>query len=616
MAKDKDATGCEVFADRITKAAKEQKLTKVCVDLSHTDYSEDFGNMFVPALSERGIDVLVYEENSKNCLNDFKNKGKKDIRGLHKDGSNDVWFLPGTDLSVPENKTATDNKAKALLDKENAMLQQIQGDANADIKLSGEMLSAATVKEIFDALEKNQTDGTLTLPWCKDHPLENKLLAWARTYCSSDEKDGRPLMKRYIKLVPEKVDDKDFFPETFKQNIMTNLSRSVQCITFGCLCDSEKETVTFVGRADWLDGEKSKMLVRIAENGQIAIREYDWETARFFFKDLVAKKMGKAYGGFYFCVDPKIEEMLSDIGSYADRPRAERIEDLEIEFDKKVEISASPVRDFLNKYPECKARISCNTSSGTVDKITLKSRSHYLLDTVKETGKLAFVAADIVGAGDRASLSEVLQNAAKNGLEELIVLEDVLHALCQETFLKAVKDMFSYLPGNGSVKVTSEDPGVINLLLEKLGNDNVRNDFFIKDTATSCHSTSRKQFLKDCCNKLMGEIQNNNDDEKVFKVSEHNLATDKVNDICSCMTQDNRHGYLCLNFNAKTCADAVKHILKEGVKRSWILQCKASLNLQDMVSEMTNGWALNCSPHSKNQHLRSIFPEKRRRCAT
>ena len=253
-----DATGCQIFADKIATAATEQKLAKVCVDLSDTIYSEDFGNRLVPALSERGIDVLVEKSSSEDCLKDFKNKGRKDIRGVYEDENNDIWFLPGADLSVPENKTVADNKANALLERKNALLQQIQTDGNADIKLSEEILSAATVEEIFDALEKNQTDGTVTLPWRKNHPLEGDLLAWARTYCDSKTKDGRKLMQRQIKLVPEKEGDKDFFPETFEQEVMTNLSGSVRWVTFGCLFDPEKGTVTFVKRQDWLNGKKRR----------------------------------------------------------------------------------------------------------------------------------------------------------------------------------------------------------------------------------------------------------------------------------------------------------------------------------------------------------------------
>jgi len=177
MANNNDTTGCEIFADKVAEAAKEQKLAKVCVDLSDTEYSEAFGNMLVPALSERGIDVLIKESRSKNCLNDFKNKGRNGIRGLYKDVYNDIWFLPGADLNFPENKTVADNKAKTLLDKKNAILQQIQTGANADLKLSKEMFSLATVKEIFDALEKNPKDGTVTLPWRKNHPSEADWIA-------------------------------------------------------------------------------------------------------------------------------------------------------------------------------------------------------------------------------------------------------------------------------------------------------------------------------------------------------------------------------------------------------------------------------------------------------
>lgn len=354
--------------------------------------------------------------------------------------------------------------------------------------------------------------------------------------------------------------------------------------------------------------KKAEILARIAENGQRGITEYDWDAARFFFEDLVAKKMEKGYGGFWFRTAPNIEEILSAIWSYACKPRAERVDNLEIEFSEGVKISEKPVRDFLNKHPECKERISYTASSGTVDEIILKSRSHYLLDTVKKTGKLAFVAADIVGTRDRESLSKALQKAARNGLKELIVPKEALFDFYRETFLKAVNDMVLLVPKNRSVKVTSEDPGVIDLLLEKLGNDNVRNDFFIKDTATSCHSTRREQFLADCYDKLKDEIRKNHDN-KVFEVSGHNLAADKVNDICSYMNQDNRHGHLCLNFDQQTCADAVKHILKEGVKRSWILKCKASFSLDDMVNEMTNGWALNCSPSSKTETDVLFFPK-------
>lgn len=605
LAKDKNATGCEAFADKIAKVAAEQNFAKVCVDLSGLDYDETFGNMFVLALSERGIDVLVKKSSSEECLENFIKDKRDGIRGVYKDKSNDIWFLPGADLSVSENKTAADEKTKELLDKKNALLQAISTNTDADIKLSEEMLSLATVKEIFDALEKNQTDGMVSLTWRENHPLEGDLLAWARAYCGSKTEEKRALMKRCIKLVPEEEDDKDFLPKTFEQDVMTGNHGA-----FGCLCDSKNGTVTFFERKNWLNEKRKELLDRIAENGQRNITEYDWDAARFFFSDLVVKKMEKGYGGFYFYPDPNIETLLDDISSYAAQPRAERVNDLEIEFDKGVKISASLVRDFLKDDPERKARISYETyktKKGIVESVTLKSRYHYLLGTVEKNKKLAFAAADIHSANPNSSFSSLLRQSVNNGLEELIVPQEVLYEMHQETFLEGVKSMLS--SASQSVKVTSKDPGAIDLLLKELGSDSKWNKFFIKDTDTSCHSTTRKQFLSDCYDKLKAEIQNNHDDGKPFEVSGNNIATDKVNDICSCMNQKDRHGHLTLKMDAKTCADAVKYILNAGVKRSWILECKAPVNLAAMVDKMANGWALDCSPSSKTETAVLFFPK-------
>lgn len=169
--------GVRYLRNKIAKVAKEQKFARVYVDLSNMSYSEELGKMLVSALSERGIDVPVIKSKSGNCLNDLKDKGRKGIHGLYKDGRYDIWFLPGADLAISENESIADNKAKAFLDKKNTMLRLIATDTNADIKVSEEMLPAVAVKEIFDALEKNPTDGTVTLPCRKDHPPKGDLNA-------------------------------------------------------------------------------------------------------------------------------------------------------------------------------------------------------------------------------------------------------------------------------------------------------------------------------------------------------------------------------------------------------------------------------------------------------
>ena len=58
---------------------------------------------------------------------------------------------------------------------------------------------------------------------------------------------------------------------------------------FGCLCDPENGTIAFVQRSDFLDGKKAAMLARVAEDEQTDISEYDWDSARLFFSDLVLK---------------------------------------------------------------------------------------------------------------------------------------------------------------------------------------------------------------------------------------------------------------------------------------------------------------------------------------
>ena len=228
------------------------------------------------------------------------------------------------------------------------------------------------------------------------------------------------------------------------------------------------------------------------------------------------------------------------------------------------------------------------------------------MGTVEKNKKLAFVAADIHD-DYYSGFSSLLKQSVAKGLRELIVPQEVLYEMHQETFLEGVKSMLS--SASQSIKVTSEDPGAIDLLLKELGSDSKWNKFFIKDADTSCHSTTRKQFLSNCYDKLKAEIQNNHDDGKPFEVSGNNIATDKVNDICSCMNQKDRHGHLTLKFDADTCADAVRHILEKGVQRSWILKCKAPVNLAAMVDNMTNGWALDCSPDSTKETTVVFFPK-------
>jgi len=281
----KDTTGYWIFADKIAEAAEKQKLERVCVDLSNRNEGSGVTDPLVTALSERGIDVLVNKGlMSGECFNGLKNKGKGSAHGVYKaDEINDIWFLPGADLSVPENKTVADNKAEALLDRKNALLQEIQTDGDADIKLSEEMFGLATVEEIFDALEKNSTKGTVTIRWRKDHPLQNALIAWARTYCGSKEEDKRQPMNRYIKLVSEEENEEEeneeeknaekFFPETFEADVMEGNFSGM----FGCLCDSKEGTVTFVPIGDYFSKKEKEKVNWIEKNraNVFVVRKYD-----------------------------------------------------------------------------------------------------------------------------------------------------------------------------------------------------------------------------------------------------------------------------------------------------------------------------------------------------
>ncbi len=595
-----DATGCEVFADRIAEAAKEQNRARVCVDLSTVDYDREFGDRLIPALSERGIDVLVKELRSRDCLNDFRNKGRSGIRALYKNTHNDIWFLPGADLTLPGNKAVADNKAKALFDKKNALLQAIATATDADIKLSEEDFCRATVKEIFDALEKNPAEGTVTVSWRENHPLQNALIAWARAYCGSKTEDGRKLMHRSVKLIPEKEDDKDFFPQTFEQDAMAGKYGN-----FGCLCDLENRTITFVKREDWLLRKKAEMLVRIARDGQRNITEYDWEAARFFFSDLVKRKMETGYDGFRFRTDPNIGTLLDAIGSYASQPRSERANDLEIEFGREVEIPERSTGEYLGAHPEYKDRISYKVRNGIVQSVILKSRSHYLLDTVQKTKKLAFAAADIHN-DPYSGLGTLLKESIGNGLKELIVPKEALFEIYQKIFLGAAKGMLCKIPEDRSVSVTSEDTGVIEMLLRELGNDGKRTRFCIKSedgNEKRCLIVSRKAFLEMHRKALLDEIKRNTNGNKVYKVPTSDADEETLRALCTQLNKSNAKGNLRVkDFNKDVAKKIIKEILTSGVNRAWSLEFRNCPNagVDDLIKCITKGFAVDVTPGTTN----------------
>ena len=474
--------GCEIFAYRIAKAVKEQKLEKVCVDLStrNINFEEKFVNKLVPALRKFGIDVLVSTED----FSDFK-RDEEGVRGVYtKSDGNDIWFLPGADLTNPENRKVYDEKTKVFLNKETAALKKIEENTDADIKLSEELLLLSTVKEIFDALGKNKTEGTVTVQWRKNHPLGNDLIAWARTYCSSKAEDGQQLMHRFIKLVPEKEGDEDFFPKTFEEDAMADHS------AFGCLCYPGNGTVAFVNYADYLNAKRQAMLEQISKEtmDSFVITEHDWEAARFFFSDLIKEKMkpGQACYGFHFTADPNAEILLDEIRKYVtqDIPTAERWYDLKITLSAGNTPECS-VKSFLQTHTECRDRISYETThDGKVIFITLKSRWNELLNKIENSGELVLSHRDIV-AGDAytgGSLVCLLHGLVSRNLKKWIISEEALPVNEEEILLNEAA-IGPFLSKNFDkdqiVEVESQNSKIIAKLLEKYGNNGKRARFFI-----------------------------------------------------------------------------------------------------------------------------------------
>lgn len=622
----KETTSYWIFAHRIAEAAKEQKLKRVCVDLSNRNEGAAVTDLLVTALSERGIDVLVNKGlMSPECIDGLKNKGKDSARGVYKTDRNDIWFLPGADLELEQNQKAADKQKRVWFAEKDKQLRIIQESTKDDIELSEELLSLATVEEIFNALEKNSTEGTVTIRWRKDHPLQNALSAWARTYCGSKGKDKQQPMNRCIKLVSEKENAEEenaekFFPETLEADVMEgNFSGR-----FGCLCDSEEGTVTFVSIKDYFSKKEEEKVNWIKKNNtrNFVVYKYDWDCTKGFFEKLIAARMAPdqtGFGNITFYTIPDLDTLLGKIKEHVSKPRGERSDNLIIRFEAGLKMDQKSFEDFLKEYP---ARISYETrDGGTVKSIILKSRSNYLLDMVgKNGGKLSLVKEDIIENG--ASLGEVLEKALGKGLQELVVPAGALEELStrdedkfKSIFLSAVEYMLCNIKGEQSVKVTCENPDVIKKLLDAYGNNGMRRYFFIKDKPeeTCCRTISRETFFEKHRESLLNKIKNNENDKEGFRISTLDTDAKTLLELCQQLNTEKAKGHLIASgFDGGVVEKTIRKILQAGVQRSWdlIFERTKFRSMERLVKDMgmKKGWALDCAPSSKEELSVVFYP--------
>ena len=96
----------------------------------------------------------------------------------------------------------------------------------------------------------------------------------------------------------------------------------------------------------------------------------------------------------------------------------------------------------------------------------------------------------------------------------------------------------------------------------------------------------------------------------MYTVSTLDADQETLENLCKELNKSNAKGNLsATGFSAETAQAIVENILKEGVKRTWVLKCNAVLYVGDMVSNMTDGWALNMSPNSKTETYVMFFPK-------
>ena len=316
----------------------------------------------------------------------------------------------------------------------------------------------------------------------------------------------------------------------------------------------------------------------------------------------------------HFYMIPDLDTLLERIKIYVSKPRSERSDDLDIGFAEEVKIAEEQVQESLRKHPGYKDLISYKTrDDDTVESITLKSRSHYLLEMMpKNNGKLSLAKEDIIENG--ASLQSVLSEAARNNLQELVVPKEALKVLStkgESIFLSAVEYMLEGILEGQSVKVTCENPNVIKKLLEACGNDGERGCFFIKDKPeeTCCRTISRETFLKDCRELLLKEIKDANVN-KTFEISTLYADENTLLALCKQLNTKGAKGHLIASDFGKVAEETIKAILKDGVQRFWNLSFTNTkhISMANLVKGMKKDWALNCNPISEKELNVAFYP--------
>lgn len=633
----KGPMGCEIFADRIAEAAKAQGCTNVYVDLNCCDHY-NYDEAVIQELWMRGINVL-FDLNKTNREKILKlRKDGKTVRGMYRRNGGDynVWLLSGADLEKDGTyKQIAEDKEKTLLAKKKELLETIQKSTANNIDIPKELLYRATVKEIFDAIEKNPNKGTVTFAWERFHCLNGDLSAWARTYCSSKETDKRPLMNRIIKFIPEKEDDIRHFPgDDVAEYAMAGDEQGA----FGCISDDKKDTLTFCTFKNFVAAKREKLLTQIAwdYNKDFVIdTPYEWAATGFgyAFSPLIEAKMkpGRA-GNFILKINSRAEGILNQIEEYVSTPRNERSKDLVFTFDKGAKIRKVDFDDWLkNRDEELKARIlytfGKDDRKDEVTSITLRSRFTYLSETVGKKHSLALRKEDIVASSETtdSNFENLMKKVASNSLKNLSVSGDVLSDEAKKKkniFLKGLSPLFD---GNGKkgektisdwvvVKVTSDSEKVIDELLNKYGNK-TKDRFCIKpdgdDTGKTCLILSHKEFEDLQKKKLIDEIGKNKDD-KTFDFSTTNGTYNTLDGLWQLLNKKDTKGNLeVTGFDKDAASTITKYILEAGVKRSWYMVFKncEGFSLENLIGKMgnENGWALDCTP-GENEATIKFFP--------
>ena len=421
-------------------------------------------------------------------------------------------------------------------------------------------------------------------------------------------------MRRSVKLVPEKTGDEDFFPKTFQQDAMKGEEGA-----FRCLCDSTAGTVTFVTRGAYLE-EKKSWIAQIAKKTSFEIQEDDWKEIQPFFKDLVKVKTEPGqYGDFKFYTTPNMQDLLEALRDCASEMRCERKNDLHIWFYATTNPSKKTVDVFLNKYPQCKTRISYmldDKDKSSVERITLKSRANDLLDTVKTSGKLTLTATDIFkdGENEEIGLNGVLERAVEENLKELTVPKEASEEGKKEVFLEAVKKMLSEMAKNdwSPFNVTG-DADVVKMLLETYGNDGKRKYFFIPSedgSKTRCSVTNRKAFYAKRLEALLEKIKNTASETDILGVSSLDVNRDSILRLCYELRKSNSKGNLSVTgFGKETAQNIIANLVHGDIERSWSLEFKNCPNEPGVspFKDMEKGFALPVSPDEKKDMLKVKF---------